>query len=304
MMTLTVLICTYNRHVLLRQALTALIENTIEKPDEVVIVNGGDESADAVVNEFVGRHGIDVRLVKTVNVNLATSRNIGLAKCNGDILALTDDDSEVFPDWVTQVKRVHAEHPEAGVIGGAVIGGASEESLLSRLSDIVTFPQPSVSTYVYHTLPGVNVSYKRNLIAQVGLQDETLFRGEDVDFNWRIKKLGYEIYFHPDIKVIHHHRPNLEQFFRQHYMYGRAYYLVRRKWPEMYSVYPHQFKCIRDYLKAIHFVAAALYQPVLDAMKLLRWDDRIKAVPILLFNHIVWKYGMMYQKWLLETKRT
>jgi GT2 family glycosyltransferase len=291
----SVLICTYNRHDLLQQALAALIEGTDEKPDEVIVVNGGDERADAVVKSFMGRHGIDLQLVKTININLATSRNVGLEHCTGDIVAMTDDDAEVFADWITQIKRIHQEHPEAGGVGGTIIGKSSDTSLLSRLSDVITFPQPTEPGYL-RTIPGVNVSYKREVLDKVGSQDVTLIRGEDVDFNWRIKKLGYEIYFHPDIKVIHHHRPSLRKFFQQHYMYGRGYYRVRQKWPEMYCVYPHSFKRVKDFLKAIYFFVAIVEDPLRTAMKLPRWSDKFLALPILIINHVLWKWGMVYEK--------
>lgn len=294
MMRVSVLICTYNRAKLLEQALVALIDQTTEKPAEIVIVNGGSDEANQVVTRFIGKYGIELKLIQTENINLANSRNIGLAECTGDIVAMTDDDAEVFPDWITQIKYIHAEHPESGGIGGRVIGAQSEANFLSRLSDIVTFPLPTEPTYL-RTVPGVNVSYKRAVLDEVGLQDITLFRGEDVDFNWRIKQLGYEIYFHPAIQVVHHHRPTLRGFFRQHYMYGRAYYLVRRKWQEMYCVYPHQFRRTKDFLKAIHFWVAILYQPLLDTRKLDTWADRIRAVPVLIANHVLWKLGMLWQ---------
>jgi GT2 family glycosyltransferase len=302
-MSFSVLICTYNRHELLRQALEALIEHTDEKPDQVVVVNGGDERTDEVVRSYQGRHGIDLKLVKTVNKNLAASRNVGLPHCTGAIVAMTDDDAEVFPDWVTQLKRQHDAHPEAGVIGGAVIGAISSDNLISKLADIVTFPLPQAAGYITHNLPGVNVSYKRDLLDRVGLQDETLFRGEDVDFNWRIKKLGAQIYFHPAIKVIHHHRPSLKQFWRQHYMYGRAYYLVRRKWRDLYSVYPRHLRTPRDAAKALYFVAAIFIQPAQAVAKLESWRDRVAGYPILLVNHALWKYGMIRQWWLERGKR-
>ena len=127
MMNFSVLICTFNRHEMLARALAALIERTDEKPDQVVVVNGGDEQADRVVSQFAGRQGTtSVELVKTVNKNLAASRNAGLPHCTGDIIAMTDDDAEVFPDWAGQMKRLHAEHPEAGAIGGPVIGAARD----------------------------------------------------------------------------------------------------------------------------------------------------------------------------------
>jgi GT2 family glycosyltransferase len=349
-MKVSVLICTYNRSDLLAQCLDALICRTTEKPDEIVVVNGGDERSDEVVEAAkskelrakgeeqgsetrgqrsgVGGQGsenrgqgseirgqkskgggqndpevsdsqsaicksIEIKLVKTVNKNLAASRNVGLLHCSGDIIAMTDDDAEVFPDWITQIKRLHAEHPEAGVVGGAVVG-ADSDSFISRLADRVTFSSPATARYV-RTLPGVNVSYKRAIVDGVGPQDETLFRGEDVDYNWRARKLGYEVYYDPALRVLHHHRPTLRKFLHQHYMYGRAYYLVRSKWPDMYCVYPHTLRMPRDILKAINFAAAPFYEPLQYAWRLDRFADRLPAYPVLLANQLAWRGGMIRQ---------
>ena len=94
---------------------------------------------------------------------------------------------------------------------------------------------------------------------RVGLQDTSLFRGEDVDYNWRVQQAGYEIYYDPAVRVLHHHRATLRALLRQHYMYGRAYYLVRRKWPQMYCVYPHALRRRRDWLKALNFFAVVRF---------------------------------------------
>jgi len=295
MTTFSVLICTYNRRDMLGMALNALINRTDEKPDQVVIVIGGDDRSDQIVRNYMDRPGIRVESVKTVNKNLATSRNIGLAYCTCEIVAMTDDDAEVFPNWVTQMKKVHAEHPEAGGVGGAVLGADSDKSLLSRIADVATFSSPSQPGYV-RTIAGVNVSYKRSVLQEVGPQDETLFRGEDVDFNWRIKKLGYEIYYAPEIKVLHYHRPNLKQFIYQFYMYGQAYYLVRRKWPEMYCVYPHRVTKFKDILKIINFVLSIFYQPFLDAIKIKPWYSMPIVYIIMFISGIAWSYGVVSMK--------
>jgi GT2 family glycosyltransferase len=291
----SVLICTYNRPDMLAKSLAALIDRTIEKPDQIVIVNGGDERSDLIVQGYMGRNGIEVRLVKTVNRNLAASRNLGLAYCTGDIVAMTDDDAEVFPNWVTQMKKVHSDHPEAGAVGGAVIGAESAHHLLSRIADIATFSSPPQPEYV-RTLAGVNVSYKSAALQSVGLQDETLFRGEDVDFNWRIKNLGYEIFYHPDIKVLHHHRPRLKGLINQFYMYGRAYYLVRKKWPEMYCVYPHHIRSLRDSLKAINVFLRLFYLPIVNSLQLEGWKERLSSTPIFFVTGLYWNWGVYYQK--------
>jgi len=288
---------------MMRLALRALLDETSEKPDQVIVVNGGDERTDKLVAEYSGRNGVDMQLIKTMNVNLATSRNIGIPLCSGEIVAMTDDDAEVYPDWVTQMKRVHAEHPTAGAVGGAIIGANSGQSLISRLSDIVTFPMPTEPREV-RTLPGVNVSYKRAVLQQIGPQDETLIRSEDVDFNWRVKLAGYTVFFDPAIKVKHHHRPTLRRFIYQHYMYGRGYYLVRRKYPEMYCIYPHGFRRRKDFLKVGNFFAATIYDPLLNARRLPTLADKVRGVPILLVNQIAWRMGIIHQARLTSHKRT
>jgi GT2 family glycosyltransferase len=280
------------------QCLAALIDGTNEKPDQIVVVNGGDERTDQIVDTFGARQGIDVQLVKTINKNLAASRNVGLPSCAGDIIAMTDDDAAVFPDWVAQMKRAHTEHPEAGAIGGKVIG-TNIDSLVGKIADLTTFPSWSVARVV-RTIPGVNVSYKRQAVERVGKQDETLFRGEDVDYNWRVSQLGYTIYFDPSIKVYHHHRPTLRAFLYQHYMYGRAYFLVRRKWPEMYCVYPHSLRRPRNCLKAVNFLAAIFYEPLRDIAHLPGLADKLWAYPILLANQAVWRGGMIREKLLTD----
>jgi glycosyltransferase involved in cell wall biosynthesis len=296
MPTFSVLICTHNRPKLLSLTLSALVHKTLEKPDQVVVVNGGDDQADRIVQEYQQVYGVKMELIRTVNKNLAASRNVGLPHCTGDIIAMTDDDAEVFPDWVTQMKRVHLQHPEAGAVGGMVLG-RNTDTIVGRVADAITFPIWQQAQAV-RTLPGVNISYKQAYVEKVGRQDETLFRGEDVDYNWRVQKMGGLIWFDPAIKVYHYHRPTLEGFLNQHYMYGRAYYLVRRKWRDMYCVYPHSIRRLRDVLKALNFVASLLYQPLLSTRRMSGFPDRVLALPYLFAAGAAWRWGMLEQRWL------
>ncbi len=292
-MRVSVLICTYNRPQLLDQVLASVVVQTDEKPDEVVVVNGGTSEADHVVERYIGINDVDVRLIRTKNINLATSRNIGLQECRGDVVAMTDDDAEVFPDWIRELKRSHGEHPEAGAVGGPVFG-AGGNNLVTLVADAITFPHWEGLQDV-RTLPGVNVSYKREVLQEVGLQDVTLFRGEDVDFNWRVKRLGYQILFDPKVRVKHYHRATLRGFLHQHYMYGRAYYLVRQKWPEMYCLYPHRLRTPKDVLRSVNFFASQFYTPFVMARRVDGRLHRLAALPLLGAAGIAWRYGVFRQ---------
>ena len=238
----------------------ALINNQNRIPDEIIIVNGGGENNCQSTLEKWKSIFSTLKIINTENVNLANSRNIGLPYCKGDLILQTDDDARPLPDWIEKLEKAHARYPTAGVIGGDVID-AGGRSFLSRIADVATFPHHD-RIHLVRNVPGVNSSYKREVIEQVGEYDLSLFRGEDVDYNWRAIQLEWEVLYIPDIKVLHIHRPTWRGLFFQHYMYGRAHFLVRSKWPDMYSPYPLKLNSTYSILK---WIASWIWFPWVDA---------------------------------------
>jgi glycosyltransferase involved in cell wall biosynthesis len=280
---------------LLARVLRALAAGT-RKPEQLVVVNGTPPDSESETTAVVERESSvfdHVVVLEHPNRNLAALRNIGLPHCTSEVIALTDDDAVPGDDWVLAIAQAHGGFGPRAAIGGEV-RGLHPECLISRIADVVVFPSPAAGRPV-HTLPTVNMSYGRQLVATVGNFDETLFRGEDVDYNWRAIQAGVTIVFDPAIRVRHEHRADLIGLYQQQYMYGRAYVLVRRKWPCMYSVYPRQLKSVRDWAKLAHSALAILYQPLLVASSLKSTADRIAAFPVLVGHHFIWKTGMLRQ---------
>jgi GT2 family glycosyltransferase len=289
--TISVLICTAGRPGLLERAIESLLAGT-RLPDQLVLVNGGGDEA----NEVVGRHAAsfpEVVLLQYQNQNLAVSRNLGLPECRGDIVAMTDDDAVVSPTWLEALARVHMEEPRAGAVGGPAYG-SPDGGFLSRIADQVVFPSFPARRTV-RTLPGVNIAYKRQAILAVGRFDESLFRGEDVDFNWRAIRHGYDIVYDPAIEVRHEHRSTVMGLLRQQWMYGRAYVLVRRKWRDMYCVYPYSLRSVRDWAKLAYCAAAVLLHPLAAATRMRNPVEAVAAYPLLVAHHLTWKTGMLAQ---------
>ena len=240
----------------------ALINNQNRIPDEIIIINGGGENDCQTILEKWQKEFPAINIIQTKNKNLAASRNVGLAYCSGDLILQTDDDARPFPNWIEEMVKAHKNNPDYGVIGGRVID-ASRGNFLSKIADITTFPNHN-STQKVRSVPGVNCSYKKEVIESVGEYDETLFRGEDVDYNWRAIQSGWNVLYCPEIKVKHLHRPTWKGLFQQHFMYGRAHYLVRKKWPEMYSHYPLKIFSIKSLLK---WIASWSWTPLNDAVQ-------------------------------------
>lgn len=295
----SVFICTYNRGTLIDGTLRAIIKGQTMPPDEIVVVNGGGVNDCAATIAKWQNAFPQLREIKTSNVNLATSRNVGLPQCKGDIIIQTDDDAEPFGNWIERLVEEHGRHPEAGVIGGDVVD-ASGKGLLFKIADATTFPHNKGVVEV-RSVPGVNSSYKRAVIEQVGEYDTTMFRGEDVDYNWRAIQVGWKVLCFPDIKVYHHHRATWQGLFNQHYMYGRAYLLVRRKWQNMYCCYPHRIKTLRDILKAAYFTVV----PFVDQARKLKYVkgffNKVVAYPIMVLIGYNWHRGVLTQ-YFIESK--
>ena len=92
----SVVVCAYNAADTLEDNLQSLERLTY--PDyEIVLVNDGSRDATA---EIARRHP-RVRIVDTPNQGLSAARNIGLAEASGEIVAYTDADTRVDPDWLT-----------------------------------------------------------------------------------------------------------------------------------------------------------------------------------------------------------
>ncbi len=294
-MKITVFICTYNRGKLISGTLQSIINNQRRKPDEIIIVNGGGENDCRDVLDKWKKVFTPLKIINTKNKNLASSRNIGLKKCDGDIIIQTDDDARPFPDWIEKIVKAHLKYPNCGVIGGRVVD-AYKRTFLSKIADVSTFPSHRVVKKV-RSVPGVNSSYKKEVLNIVGKYDETLFRGEDVDYNWRVKQIGWDILYHPEIKVKHIHRPTWKSLFYQHFMYGKAHYLVRKKWPEMYSHYPLRITSIATLSKLI---ASWTLIPFLDAITK---SKKLKTIPngfeilIIFLINISNRFGTTIEWW-------
>lgn len=289
----SVFICTYNRGELINNTLKGIIQEQTQLPDEIVVVNGGGENDCSKTLAYWKTQFDGLREIKTQNINLANSRNIGLPQCIGDIIIQTDDDAVPFPDYIEKHIESHKNYPEAGVIGGDVID-SSGDSLLFKVADATTFPHYNTLTEV-RTVPGVNSSYKKEVVKAVGDYDTTLFRGEDVDYNWRAIQEGWKVLFFPNIKVYHHHRATWKGLFNQHYMYGRAYFLVRKKWQNMYCAYPRKINSPKMILKGVFYWV----QPFFDGYSKLKYVpgflNKVISYPIIVAIQYNWRKGVLDQ---------
>jgi cellulose synthase/poly-beta-1,6-N-acetylglucosamine synthase-like glycosyltransferase len=202
---------------------------------EIIVVDDGlDESSLESLNEFRNR----VKVLNSHSRGPSYARNLAARNTDADFLAFTDSDCIVDKNWLGELLKGFKEYPEAAACGG--IQKLPEDAteferkvfLFMRkagfITDYMRKAKGNNIIEVNHN-PSCNVMYKRDIFLREGGFLEGLWPGEDVEFDYHLRKKGYKIVFNPK-GVVYHYRPReLRAFLRMMYRYGWAQgFLVRK----------------------------------------------------------------------------
>jgi len=214
----SVVVCAYNAADTIDDCLTSLAALTYPKV-ELIVVNDGSRDATA---DLARRHA-GVRVIDTPNGGLSAARNVGLAAATGEIVAYTDADARVDPDWLTYLVQPMLGSDLAGAGGPNVVppddawlaqcvarapGGPAHVMLDDRIAEHV---------------PGCNMAFRRDALLSIdGFNPVYRRAGDDVDICWRLQAKGRRIGFAPSALVWHHRRPSVSAYWRQQVGYGEG----------------------------------------------------------------------------------
>jgi glucosyl-dolichyl phosphate glucuronosyltransferase len=220
-MTYTVLITTYNRAHYLRDTLTALATLACREPWEVVIVdNNSTDATRAVVEEAQPAFPVDLTYVFEGVQGKPAALNTGIARSRGRILAMTDDDVRVEPDWLERIGEGFARFG-CDYVGGKVLPlweAPRPEWLPNRggrhwaVIALLDFgPEPrEVGTNGTPWPLGANMAFRRDAFERAGMWDNafgrhgnTLRGQEQREWCLRARAAGLRGYYLPDA-VVHH----------------------------------------------------------------------------------------------------
>jgi glycosyltransferase involved in cell wall biosynthesis len=119
----SVVISTHNRCDLLPEAVTSVLGQDAESPPfELIIVdNNSTDGTRRVAEALIERGNGRLRYAFEPRQGLSYGRNAGVACARGRIVAFTDDDVRVAPDWVKSIVRALDSNPDVDFVGGKVL---------------------------------------------------------------------------------------------------------------------------------------------------------------------------------------
>lgn len=224
-MMISVIICTYNGADSIRGCLNSLreLDYPLDEFEVIIVDDGSTDETPKIISEYpfrVIRH--------KENRMLAAARNSGIRGARGAIIVFTDDDCVVPPNWLKNLVGPLLINRKLGGVGGI----DELPKYVKSAPRIIKEVSPYMSQFKGKNIispGGYNCAYRKKVLEEVGLFDESLITCEDKDINYRILSKGYKFFFEPKAIVYHNPRLTIKKYYRQMYRYGIGSYQFHKK---------------------------------------------------------------------------
>jgi len=198
---------------------------------EVIVVDG--DSTDKT-REIVKEYPVKLVVEKRNGLNVA--RNTGIKCSNGEIIAFTDSDCIVPPNWITKIVENFKDN-KVSCVGGSAKALDSDsvsqyaDNSLVRLMPFFTKREELEKVKPFFRHPaGCNMAFRRKVAEEVGYFDENIQYGfDEVEFADRVCRAGYKMVLDPQVSVWHKHRSTFRELLKQNFQYGKGSGLVLKR---------------------------------------------------------------------------
>jgi GT2 family glycosyltransferase len=222
----SILIVSFNTQRVLRECLESIERESAGLNVEISIVDNdsSDGSPEMIAKDFPA-----VRLVRSkVNLGFGAANNAALEGMQGRYIVLLNSDAFLCPDSLRLSVQHMDANPRAGLGGGKLVGRDLSWQPSARMFPSITtdfyvmtglasrFPKSRTfgsfdRTWVDQSaaaevdwVPGAFSILRAEVVEQVGFFDPAFFLySEEVDLCRRIKAAGWQIWYWPDVSVIH-----------------------------------------------------------------------------------------------------
>lgn len=196
---LSVIIPHLNHAQALHRCLCALAEQRERSPEfEVIVVDNGSRTQPVEVCAAFDF----VRLAFEAEPGPGPARNLGARLATADLLAFTDADCTVDPDWVSNIVRFLDGQPEVSIIGGDVRIACKDPLHMTAIEAYESIFGYRIALYVRrdHFAGSGNLAVRKPVFESVG-GFSGIMVAEDRDWGQRAHAMGHKVVFRPEMLI-------------------------------------------------------------------------------------------------------
>jgi len=193
---ISVVIPALNEEKLLPRCLDSLKRQEFEGPFEVIVVDGGSQDRTVEIARDFG-----ARVIKQKGKGIGDARFLGCREAKGEIIANTDADAILPPDWLKRILAFFEKNPEVGGLVGAFEWTNDAHPFLKLLIRLHPIAYSLMALAAgHHYFSGRNFAIRKKIYDQVGGFDRRLKYLEDCELASRVSKVT-KIAYLPRLKV-------------------------------------------------------------------------------------------------------
>lgn len=218
-MTISVILCTYNRSGSLSKALKSLAASRMPETvqwDVLVVDNNSPDDTRIVAEDFCRRYPGRFRYLFEPQQGKSHALNTGIREAMADVLAFVDDDVEVDPNWLHNLTAVLCNDGWAGV-GGRILPetgfappGWLDTSGRYALAPLAIFDLGDNAGELREAPFGTNMAFRIEMFSKyggfrtdLGPRPGSEIRNEDAEFGSRLLAAGERFWYEPSAVVYH-----------------------------------------------------------------------------------------------------
>ncbi|AHF81260.1 glycosyltransferase [Thermococcus paralvinellae] len=235
----SVIIPAYNEERYIAKCLEEWVNQNYPKDHYEILVYDGmstDRTAEIVKN-FEERYPGLVYYKLNPKRKQVFAFNMGIREAKGEYFIIFG--AHAYPERnflkksVETFLEVKKSEPKLAGVGGKIIK-LFENRLAKLVALIYSSPLSGASTFWYEERPHFAKTiafalYDKKIVEEIGGFDEDMFIGDDFEFNLRINKRGYRLFFNPEIKSYYFARSTWKGFLKQTFNYGAVKAMAVRK---------------------------------------------------------------------------
>ena len=175
----------------------------------IAVDNGSSDSTPDVLEKYARSASFLVQVLSEITPGLGRARNCGWQAATGEIVAFTDDDCYVLPNFLEEVLKVFAD-PKIGYCGGRIKLYDASDYPITINDSMIPIMFPPYSYIIPGAIQGANMMFRRRTLRDIDGFDDCLGAGtnfscEDIDACARAAFAGWWGAYAPGPTVFHAH---------------------------------------------------------------------------------------------------